>query len=66
MRATIEFNLPEEAVEYKIFNNSSEMYSTLVTLREILIKVYNKKMECSEDVIERMLECVSNIVDKIE
>lgn len=59
MKATIEFNLPEDKYEYDLANKSSSLLSCLMEFEQEIRKIYKY-----EDLKQNQLEIVEKIRDK--
>jgi len=59
MKATIEFNLPEDKYEYDLANKSMSLHSCLLELEEEIRKIYKY-----EDLKKNQLEIVEIIREK--
>ena len=59
MKATIEFNLPEDKYEYDLANKSSSLLSCLMEFEQEIRKIYKY-----EDLKENQLEIVEKIREK--
>lgn len=59
MKATIEFNLPEDKYEYDLANKSSSLLSCLIELEMEIKKLYKY-----EDLKKNQLEIVEKIREK--
>jgi hypothetical protein len=59
MKATIEFNLPEDKYEYDLANKSSSLLSCLMEFEQEIRKIYKY-----EDLKKNQLEIVEKIREK--
>lgn len=59
MKATIEFNLPEDKYEYDLANKSSSLLSCIMEFEQEIRKIYKY-----EDLKENQLEIVEKIREK--
>jgi len=58
MKAILEFNLPEDQIEYQMVNDSSKMFSTLWDMKQWLrAQVKYAPDEMSKDAYDTFEEC---------
>ena len=54
MKATLEFNLPEEATEYEMANQAADMFSVISSLEERLrsFQKYGHEFKTADEAVE--------------
>ena len=65
MKATLQFNLPEDRIEYQIANASNDLYCVLWDTRESLIKLRNGH-DSLDDALTPLIENMSEVLDKVD
>ena len=65
MKATIEFNLPDEKTEYAVCNKAQDMFSLLWTIKQDLrdFLKYGHKFKTPNDVIEHIQSIIYDEID---